>query len=117
MLGGVLVAISVTLFAAVPVLAADLRSGDTVTVASGEVVEDDLYIAAESIVIDGTINGDLWAVGRIVTVNGAVNGSIVAVAETINVNGDVAHAARLAGETLNIGEYATATNTLRRLLA
>ena len=97
-----MVAISVTLFAAVPVLAADLRSGDTVTVASGEVVEDDLYIAAESIVIDGTINGDLWAVGRIVTVNGAVNGSIVAVAETINVNGAVAHAARLAGGTLNI---------------
>lgn len=97
-----LAAISVTFLTSAPVLAADLRSGDTITVASGEVVEDDLYIAAESIVIDGTINGDLWAVGRIVTVNGAVNGSIVAVAETINVNGDVAHAARLAGETLNI---------------
>jgi len=101
-LGGVLVAISVTLFAAAPVLAADLRSGDTITVASGEIVNDDLYIAGESIVIDGTINGDLWAVGREVTVNGTVNGSIVAAAETINVNGDVAHAARLAGETLNI---------------
>ncbi len=101
-LGGVLVAISVTLFAAAPVLAADLRSGDTITVASGEVINDDLYIAGESIVIDGTINGDLWAVGREVTVNGTVNGSIVAAAETINVNGDVAHAARLAGETLNI---------------
>ena len=97
-----LAAISVTFLTSAPVLAADLRSGDTITVASGEVIDDDLYIAGESIVIDGTINGDLWAVGRIVTVNGAINGSIVAVAETINVNGDVAHAARLAGETLNI---------------
>ena len=97
-----LAAISVTFLTSAPVLAADLRSGDTITVASGEVVDDDLYIAGESIVIDGTINGDLWAVGREVTVNGTVNGSIVAAAETINVNGDVAHAARLAGETLNI---------------
>ena len=97
-----LAAISVTFLTSAPVLAADLRSGDTITVASGEVIDDDLYIAGESIVIDGTINGDLWAVGREVTVNGTVNGSIVAAAETINVNGDVAHAARLAGETLNI---------------
>ncbi|MCK4331752.1 MAG: hypothetical protein KAW81_04245, partial [Dehalococcoidia bacterium] len=63
-LGGVLVAISVTFLTSAPVLAADLRSGDTITVASGEVVDDDLYIAGESIVIDGTISGDLWAVGR-----------------------------------------------------
>ena len=54
-----LAAISVTFLTSAPVLAADLRSGDTITVASGEVVDDDLYIAGESIVIDGTINGDL----------------------------------------------------------
>lgn len=102
-LGGVLVAISVTFLTSAPVLAADLRSGDTITVASGEVVDDDLYIAGESIVIDGTINGDLWAVASTITVNGAVNGGIVAAAKTINVNGDVAHTARLAGGTLNIG--------------
>lgn len=97
-----LAAILVTLLASAPVLAADLRSGDTVTVASGDVVDDDLYIAGGSIVIDGTINGDLWAVGRDVTVNGTVNGSLVAVAQTVEVNGDVARAARLGGEWLDI---------------
>ena len=101
-LAALLAAILVTLLASAPVLAADLRSGDTVTVASGDVVDDDLYVAGATIVIDGTINGDLWAVGREVTVNGTVNGSLVAVAQTVEVNGDVAHAARLAGETLHI---------------
>jgi len=101
-----LVVILVTCFTSSPVLAADLRSGDTVTVASGDVVDDDLYVAGGSIVIDGTINGDLWAVGRDVTINGTVNGSLVAVAQTVEVNGDVARAARLAGEMLLLSEAA-----------
>ena len=98
----VLVAVLVMFIVPAPVSAADIRSGDTVTVASGDVVDDDLYVAGGSIVIDGTVNGDLWAVGRDITVNGRVNGSLVAVAQTVEVNGDVAHAARLAGETLHI---------------
>ncbi len=97
-----LVAVLLTFSMSAPVLAADLRSGDTVTVASGEVVDDDLYIAGSNIVIDGTVNGDLWAIGSTITVNGEVKGSIVAAAQTININGNVAHAARLAGETVNV---------------
>ncbi len=85
-----------------PVLAADLRSGDTITVASGEVVDDDLYIAGSTITIDGTVNGDLWACGNTITVNGEVKGSIVAIGQTVSINGNVGHAARLAGEKVNI---------------
>ena len=97
-----LVAFMLTFLTAAPVLAADLRGGDTITVASGEVVDDDLYIAGSTIVIDGTVNGDLWAFGNTITVNGTVNGSMVAIGQTINVNGNVGHALRLAGETINI---------------
>ena len=91
-----------TVFAAVPVLAAELRQGDTVTVASGEVIDDDLYIAGGTIIIDGTINGDLIAGGGIITVNGTVNGSIMAAGGTVNINGEVTHAVRVIGGTLNI---------------
>ncbi|OGN91529.1 MAG: hypothetical protein A2Z75_07635 [Chloroflexi bacterium RBG_13_50_10] len=97
-----LVAMLLTFFTSVPVLAADLRSGDTITIASGEVVDDDLYVAGSNIIIDGTVNGDLWAFGSTITVNGEVKGSMVAIGQTINVNGNVGHAVRLAGETLNI---------------
>src|SRR4030065_2265570 len=97
-----LVAVLLTFSISAPFLAAALRGGDAVTVASGEVVDDDLYIAGNNIIIDGTVNGDLWAIGSTITVNGEVKGSIVAAAQTVNINGNVSHAVRLAGETINI---------------
>lgn len=97
-----LVAVLLAFGTSAPALAADLRSGDNITVASGEVINDDLYVAGSTVTIDGTVNGDLWAFGNTVTVNGIVNGSIVAAGQTINVNGSVGHAVRLAGEKINI---------------
>jgi cytoskeletal protein CcmA (bactofilin family) len=97
-----LAVVLLTLFTSAPVLAADLRSDDHITVASGEVIDDDLYIAGSDITIDGTINGDLVAVGNTITVNGTVNGSLIAAGQTINVNGNVRYAARLAGQTINV---------------
>jgi cytoskeletal protein CcmA (bactofilin family) len=90
------------LIAAVPVMAADLRSEGTVVVASEEVVDDDLYIGGNEIIIDGTVNGDLWAAGRTITINGTVTGSIVVAGQTITINGEIARAARIAGSELSI---------------
>ena len=114
-----LLAILLMTFTAVPVLAFDARSGNIVTVASGEVIDGDLYVGGGTIIIDATINGDLIAAGRTITVNGPVNGSIIAAGRTItvngpvngsimaaggtvNINGEVTHAVRVIGETLNI---------------
>ncbi|HZK53801.1 MAG TPA: polymer-forming cytoskeletal protein [Desulfosporosinus sp.] len=97
-----LLAILLMTFTAVPVLAFDARSGNIVTVASGEVIDGDLYVGGGTIIIDATINGDLIAAGRTITVNGPVNGSIMAAGETVNINGEVTHAVRVIGETLNI---------------
>ncbi|PIP48826.1 MAG: hypothetical protein COX14_02585 [Chloroflexi bacterium CG23_combo_of_CG06-09_8_20_14_all_45_10] len=60
-LAAILIVTLLTIFTVVPVLAFDARSGATVTVASGETVDDDLYVGANTVIIDGTINGDLWA--------------------------------------------------------
>ncbi len=87
---------------AAPVSAFDARSGDTVTVGSREVVDDDLYVGAATVIIDGTVNGDLWATGYTITVNGAVNGSVMAAAYMINIGGDIGHAVRVAGQTIDI---------------
>ena len=97
-----LLAILLMTFTAVAVLALDARYGDIVTIASGEVIDSDLYIAGDAIIIDGTINGDLIAAGKTIKVNGPVNGSIIAAGGTININGEVSHAVRIIGETLNI---------------
>jgi len=97
-----IVTLLLMILTAVPVLAFDARSGMAVTVASGEVVDDDLYVAAETIIIDGTVDGDLWAAGNTITVNGIVNGSVMAAGRIVNINGDITHAVRAVGETINI---------------
>jgi len=102
---GLTTALIVTLlmvFTAVPVLAFDARSGARIAVTSGEIVDDDLYVAADAVTIDGTIDGDLWAAASMVTVNGAVTGSVMAAAETVNIGGEVDHAVRAVGQTLSI---------------
>jgi len=101
-LAAILIVTLLTIFTVVPVLAFDTRSGATVTVASGETVDDDLYVGANTVIIDGTINGDLWAAGSTITVNGVVNGSVMAAGRTVNINGDVGHAVRAGGETIII---------------
>ena len=97
-----LLAILLVTFTAVSVLAFNVRSGDNVTVASGDVIDGDLYVGGRTIIIDGTINGDLIAAGRTIMVNGTVNGNIIAAGEIVDINGEVTHAVRVVGGTLNI---------------
>jgi len=101
-LAAILVVTLLMILTAVPVLAFDARSGMAITVASGDIVDDDLYVAAETIIIDGTVDGDLWAAGNTITVNGIVNGSVMAAGRIVNINGDITHAVRAVAETINI---------------
>lgn len=69
-------------------------------VEAGEVIEDDLFIAAETVVIDGTVEGDLFASGESITINGTVNGNLVAAGANITVNGSVDGSLVLAGREM-----------------
>ncbi|MCS7261731.1 MAG: polymer-forming cytoskeletal protein [Anaerolineae bacterium] len=116
---GLIVALVVTWSASYPARA-ESRSGEEVVVAVGEVVDDDLYAAADRIVIDGTIKGDLIAFGRVVLINGTVEGDLIGFAQAIAVRGivrdDVRAAAQafvvekggLIGDDINVGAYGVA---------
>jgi hypothetical protein len=97
-----LMAISGTLVAALPALAADFRGGDAVIVARGEVVDGDLYVSGADIIIDGTVNGDIFGAGRSLTINGTVDGGVSFAGQTLTVNGEIAHGARMAGQTISV---------------
>jgi len=97
-----MVVVLLLVLAAVPALAADLRSANTVTIASGEVVNDDLYISATDIIINGTVNGDVYAGATNVTINGTVNGGVTVGAQIININGEITGSARLGANSVNI---------------
>lgn len=81
-------------------------AGQTVTVAAGEVVPDDLYAAGETVHILGTVQGDLVAAGREVIVEGTVEGDLLAAAQLVSVTGSVGDDARIAGQVLHLGPNA-----------
>src|SRR5438046_1366457 len=64
-------------------LAAEVRSGDTVTIGPNEVVTDDLYVFGNNLVIQGTVKGDVIAAGSSVTIAGHVTGSVMAAGSTL----------------------------------
>src|SRR5690242_17864194 len=84
----------------VPVRAADTRGGENVVIGRSEVVNADLYVAGNSVTIDGTINGDLVTVASLVTVNGTVNGDILAAGQAVVINGTVSDDVRAAGQAI-----------------
>ncbi|PIG97351.1 bactofilin family protein [Deinococcus sp. UR1] len=86
--------------------AVEWRSGDTVTVARSETIQDDLYVAGNDVRIDGTVNGDLFVSGRTVTITGEVRGNVSGAGETLSLSGRVSQSARFAGSTVRIQEGA-----------
>jgi cytoskeletal protein CcmA (bactofilin family) len=98
---GIILLVSLlVIFIAAPALAFDLRQGESVTVSSGEVVNDDLYIAGGDIVIDGTLNGDIFAIGRSITVNGRVDGGVSFGGQTATINGEITNGLRFGGQSI-----------------
>jgi len=82
------------------------RGGDIVTVKADEVIDDDLYVSAETFVLDGTIKGDLFVVGRHVVINGVLEGDLMGAAQDITINGDVKDDARVVGAVIILTEKA-----------
>ena len=96
-----------------PARAFDSRSGDTIIIEKGEVIEDDLYVTAATIVLDGTVKGDLIAAGGTITVNGIVEGDLLAAGQAVIINGEVMDDARIAGAALQVGSGAVLRQPLR----
>lgn len=62
---------------------------DTYTLGAGETVNDNLFIGAETVVIDGTVNGDVFVGGTDIEINGTINGDLFFGAQTVTINGTV----------------------------
>ncbi|HEY7712235.1 MAG TPA: hypothetical protein VIG57_19645, partial [Candidatus Entotheonella sp.] len=81
--------------------AAEVRGGegdgDIFRLPAGEVINDDLVVAAGEIFIDGMVEGDLVAAGGYIEVNGHVTGDVLVAGGGIVVNGRIDDDARIAG--------------------
>lgn len=83
--------------------ASEFRTGESLIIMKDEVINDDIYFAGNSVIVEGTINGDLIAAGREIKVTGTINGGIIAAGGSIIVNGNVANDVRVAGGEVKIG--------------
>lgn len=83
-------------------LAAEFGEGTAYRLEEGQIIEDDLYVAGETVVIDGTVQGDLIAAGQTVEVNGTVTGDVIVAGAEVILNGDMEDDVRAAGAALEI---------------
>lgn len=94
------------LFTVSPVWSSNSPTGKQVMIAAKQVINDDLYLAGESITINGTVKGDAVLAGKQVTVNGKVEGDLIAAGQVVTINGTVSDDVRIAGQVLILGNKA-----------
>ena len=68
-----------------------------VTISSDEIVNDDLFIGAESVEIYGTVNGDVYIGAGRVEIDGIINGDLFVGAATITITGKIEDDAYISG--------------------
>jgi cytoskeletal protein CcmA (bactofilin family) len=75
-------------------------------IGSDQIIEDDVYVTANEVVVDGIIRGDLIAFGGSIAVDGTVEGDLIGAAQAVEIGGTVEDDVRIAGQTLLVDEGA-----------
>ncbi|MDZ7786400.1 MAG: polymer-forming cytoskeletal protein [Candidatus Saccharibacteria bacterium] len=77
-----------------------VKSGDIVTVAQSETINETVFLAGQNLQINGTINGDVFCAAETISVNGTVNGDVMCAGMTMTLNGHVNGDMRVAVQTI-----------------
>lgn len=64
------------------------QKGD-VTVAKNEIINDDLFVGAQTVEIEGVVNGDVFIGAQTVKITGTINGNLHVGAQTLDLSGTV----------------------------
>lgn len=101
---GMIIVIACLLMVTGTAWAAELApdAGAVYRLEKGQVIQDDLYVSAGEIFIDGTVEGDLVATGGYVEVNGVVTGDALVAGASIVINGVVQDDVRAGGAAIDI---------------
>lgn len=107
LLASAIVMAAVLIFGLVPpALAAEFRSGDTIEIREGEVIDDDLFISGNRIEVYGTIKGDLIISAVEAIFSGEVEGNLVILGQDLEANGVVKGSLYGLGYSLTLGPEA-----------
>jgi len=89
-------------------IAGETRSGQTIEIKQGEVVPDDLYVFADTVLVNGTIKGDLISFSTKVVIGptGVIEEDLIAAGQALDIQGVVRDDARVAGAAIVLGDAA-----------
>lgn len=94
---------AVSIGLALPAGAAEIVSSDLVIITDDTVVTGDYYVAANRVLVRGTIEGDLFALaGQDVSIEGEVTGSVTALASEVSVSGIIGGSLRVISPSVQI---------------
>jgi cytoskeletal protein CcmA (bactofilin family) len=82
--------------------AATFRAGPNALVPASETLDDNLYAAGETVVVEGEIGGDAVLAGREVRIDGTINRDLAAGGQKILINGNVEDDLRVGGANIQI---------------
>ena len=100
------VALILAAIMAQPAAALEIRGGPLSRLEATETIDDDLYIAAGRVNVDGRVKGDVIAAGGTVRIRGQVDGDALIAGGTVEVTGRVGETIRALAEA--VGEAAQA---------
>lgn len=89
---------------------AKIISGERLIIAADEVIDDDLFIAGQTIEIAGTVNGDIYAAAENIDFTGQVSGDLMAAGNIINVSGQIGEDLQLFGSEISVAEASVASS-------
>ncbi|MDQ4044426.1 MAG: polymer-forming cytoskeletal protein [Chloroflexota bacterium] len=82
--------------------AASFRTDVDVTIPEVEIVEEDLFAAGDTFVLEGTSEHGVFAGARSVDIDGTVEGSLNVVGGATSISGVIAHSVRVIGGVVNV---------------
>lgn len=106
----VLIILAVALGLALPSSALEHRKGGTITVPSGQTLDDTLLAHAETVQIDGVVTGDLVVFTQRLTINGVVKGDVIAFSQSADLDGTVE------GNVFSFSQWTNLRGTIKRNL-
>lgn len=76
--------------------------GGSVVIGPNEVINDNLYAAGSTVIVQGTVHGSVFAAGNDVSVVGSVTDDVWAAGSSVRVGGSVGHDTHVAGNQVSL---------------
>lgn len=97
----------------------EIRKGDSLLIGKGEVINDNVYVLANEIAVNGKINGDLVCLAKALNIKGEVAGDVICATQNAHIGGTITGDLRIAvgGKAVLSGTVENNANVLAQTVS